>query len=149
VGTITRDTGACRRGKAHAALRKRLTLVLDSGALIALERGHPQISALIKIELKAGRQPLTHGGVIGQVWRSGSGRQVNLAKVLGAIDVVPLDDRLGRRAGVLLGQTRMRDVIDAALVLLAEDGDFVLTSDPDDLAPLALAAGLQVDVVSV
>jgi hypothetical protein len=39
------------------------------------------------------------------------------------------------------------DVIDAALVLLAEDGDLLLTSDPDDLEPLARTAGLHVDIV--
>jgi len=37
-------------------------------------------------------------------------------------------------------------VIDAALVLLAEDGDEIITSDPDGLSPLAShaapAAGL-------
>jgi hypothetical protein len=43
----------------------------------------------------------------------------------------------------------MDDVIDAALVLLAEDGDSLLTSDPADLALLAAEAGLHVDIVSV
>jgi hypothetical protein len=36
----------------------------------------------------------------------------------------------GRDAGKLLGLTRRRDVVDAALVLLAEDGDTIVTSDP-------------------
>jgi hypothetical protein len=126
-----------------------VTLILDSGALVAVERGDRDTVALIKQELAAGRVPLTHGGVVGQVWRSGSGRQAGLARLLPALEVTPIDSALGRRAGVLLARTRSADVIDAALVLLAADGDLLLTSDPGDLALLAAAAGLHVDVVRV
>ena len=52
-------------------------------------------------------------------------------------------------AGELLGVTRTHDVIDAAVVLLASDGDRIATSDPDDLELLALAAGLEVEIVPV
>lgn len=40
-------------------------------------------------------------------------------------------------------------MIDAAVVLLAHDGDEILTSDPHDLVPLAAAAGIHLDVVPV
>jgi hypothetical protein len=40
-------------------------------------------------------------------------------------------------------------VIDAGVVLLCSDGDEVLTSDVQDMAELAEAAGLQVDVVPI
>lgn len=126
-----------------------MTLVLDAGALIAAERSDRDTLALIKIELIAERRPLTHGGVVGQVWRDARGRQANLARLLPGLDIRPLDDALGRRAGVLLGRARGSDVIDAALVLLASDGDMILTSDPRDLRPLADAAGLDVDLVEV
>ena len=126
-----------------------MSLVLDAGAFIALERADRDIVALIKQELVQGRTPLTHGGVIGQVWRGGTGRQVVLARVLPALDVSSLDETLGRSAGILLGRSRRKDVIDAALVLLAEDGDLLLTSDPLDLEPLASAAGLHVDIIPV
>ena len=43
----------------------------------------------------------------------------------------------------------MTDVVDAAVVLLANDGDWILTSDPDDLELLALAAKLRVDIIPV
>ena len=56
---------------------------------------------------------------------------------------------LGKRSGALLGRTRTADVIDAALVLLAADGDFILTADPRAWAPLAASAGLHVDIVDV
>ena len=126
-----------------------MSLVLDAGALVAVERANRDTIALIKQELLAGRSPLTHGGVVGQVWRGGSGRQANLARLLPALDIAALDDTLGKRAGLLLGRARMADVIDAALVLLAADGDSLLTSDPNDLEPLAAMAGLHVDIVPV
>jgi hypothetical protein len=126
-----------------------MNLIADAGALIALERNDRDTVALFRIERIAKRRPLTHGGVVGQVWRGGSGRQAGLARYLAGIRVVPLDDELGRRAGLLLASSRTSDVIDAAVVLLARDGDWILTSDPDDLIPLVEAAGLHVDVIAV
>ena len=126
-----------------------MSLVLDAGALVAVERGDRDLVALIERELVAGRSPVTHGGVVGQVWRGGAGRQAPLTRLLPGLVVEPLDEALGRRAGVLLGRARATDVVDAALVLLARDGDSLLTSDPDDLAHLAAAAGVHVDIVRV
>jgi hypothetical protein len=126
-----------------------MSLVLDAGAFVAVERADRDTVALIKQELLARRTPITHGGIVGQVWRGGAGRQANVARLLPALEITALDEALGRRAGVLLGRARRRDVIDAALVLLATDGDVLLTSDPSDLAPLAAAAGLHVDIVRV
>jgi len=97
----------------------------------------------------AGQTPVSHGGVVGQVWRGRGSRQALLAQALAGTDVKPLDDRLGRAAGELLALAKRRDVIDAALVLLASDGDHILTSDPGDLEPLALAAGRHVELIRV
>ena len=126
-----------------------MSLVLDAGALLAAERGHGFVVALVKRELLARRVPRTHGGVIGQAWRGGRGRQARLARFLAGVDVVALDDARGRRAGVLLGRAGTADVIDAAVALLASDGDTILTSDPEDLRDLAEAARLRVDIVPV
>jgi len=126
-----------------------LSLVLDAGALIAVERADRDTVALIKHELLNKRVPITHGGIIGQVWRGGSGKQAHLARLLPALEVVPLDEARGCEAGVLLGKTRMDDVMDAALVLLAVDGDSLLTSDVTDIEPLAHTAALHIDIVSV
>jgi hypothetical protein len=126
-----------------------MSLVLDAGALVAVEKGDRDVVALIKRELLRRRAPLTHGGVLAQVWRGGAGRQAILARLIPALEVVPLDVELGRRTGILLGRARTKDAIDAAVVLLAVDGDTILTSDPDDLAPLAASAALHVDIVGV
>jgi hypothetical protein len=72
-----------------------------------------------------------------------------LAKALDGIDVRPLDAALGRAAGELLARARSSDVIDAALVLLADDGDDLATSDPDDIEPLAAFAGRHVELLRV
>jgi hypothetical protein len=126
-----------------------VTLVLDAGAFLAVERGDRDLMAFIKQERVARRIPVTHGGVVGQVWRGGTGRQAMVARLLAAVDVSALDDQMGRRAGVLLRRARTEDVIDAAVVLLASDGDVILTSDVNDLHPLAAAAAVHVDIVPV
>lgn len=126
-----------------------MTLILDAGALVAVERGDRHVVARLKLERLADREPVTHGGVVGQVWRGGSGRQASLARLLDLTEVIALDEDLGRRAGVLLGRARQADVVDAAVVLLAKDGDEILTSDPSDLRALARAVGVHVDLVPV
>ena len=69
--------------------------------------------------------------------------------VLGESLLAPLDEALGKQTGALLGRTRTKDVLDAAVVLLATDRDIILTADPDDLLPLADAAGVHVEIVEV
>jgi hypothetical protein len=126
-----------------------VTVVLDAGALVAVERDEREMVAIIKRERLADRAPLTHGGVIGQVWRGGYGRQANLARLIRGVDVRALDHDLGRRAGVLLGVAAANDVIDAAVVLLADEGDEIYTSDAGDLRGLAEAAGVHVELIEV
>lgn len=125
-----------------------MRLLLDSGALIALDRGQRAMWTRLKATHAAGQVPLTHGGVVGQVWRDGP-RQARLASALAGVDVRPLDERLGRAAGTLLARARTVDVVDAALAALAEDGDGVLTSDPRDLATLLATTGRHVEIFRV
>jgi hypothetical protein len=126
-----------------------VSLVLDAGAFLAVERGDRDAIALVKRERLGQRAPLSHGGVVAQVWRGGSGRQAQVARLLAGVDVKPLDAGLGKRAGVLLGRTGTSDPVDAAVVCLAADGDGILTSDPGDLEALAEAAGVHVDLLPV
>ena len=124
-----------------------MSLVLDAGALIALERDEQGLWERVEDAHLTGRPPLTHGGVVAQVWRGGSGRQARLAKALLGTRVMPLNDELGRRAGVLLARTGLVDAVDAALVALCRGGDQIVTSDPHDIAALADAARIDVDIV--
>jgi hypothetical protein len=124
-------------------------LILDAGAFVAAERGDRDVVALVKRERLAGRPPLTNGGVVAQVWRGGHGRQAPVARLLAGTQVAPLDDRLGRRAGLLLAASGGSDAVDAAVICLAADGDHILTSDPGDLRALAQAADVHIDIIAV
>jgi hypothetical protein len=124
-----------------------VTLVLDSGALIALERNDRAMWRRMKAAQLAGSVPVTHGGILGQAWRGRGPRQALLAKALAGIDVRALDERLGRLAGELLARAGTHDIVDAALVLLAEDGDDIITSDLEDIEPLAALAGRHVELL--
>lgn len=124
-------------------------LVLDAGAFVAVERGDRAVVALVKRERLAGRPPVTSGGVVAQVWRGGRDKQVPVAMLLAGTSVIPVDESLGRRAGMLLARSGGSDAVDATVVCLAADGDDILTSDPGDLRGLAEAAGCHVDIIPV
>ena len=126
-----------------------MTLVLDAGALVALERNDRDMWGRLRVALSDGVAPITHGGVVAQVWRGGAGRQIPLARALKGVRVVPLDGALGRRAGVLLSRARMKDAVDAAVVALVRDGDSIATSDPDDIGALVAVQPLSVRIVPV
>ncbi|HWE69231.1 MAG TPA: hypothetical protein VG205_02650 [Acidimicrobiales bacterium] len=123
-----------------------MSLVLDAGALIALERDERASWVRLKTAHTRGEVPLTNAAVLGQVWTGGP-RQARLSRALAGMDIRPLDEGLGRAAGVLLSATRRSDVIDASIVLMANDGDEIITSDPEDLRPLAVATGIHVELV--
>lgn len=123
-----------------------MSLVLDSGALVALERDERPMWARLKAALSAGDLPVTHAGVLGQVWRGGP-RQARLSQALAGIDVRALDEPLGRAAGQLLAACGLTDVIDAGVALLATDGDEIVTVDREDLAQLAGTLGRHVELI--
>ncbi len=126
-----------------------MKLVLDAGALLALERNDHAMWRRLTGAFRDGTSVVTHGGVLGQVWRGTGPRQARLWSALSGIIVRPLDATLGRAAGELLASCRSRDVIDAALVLLATNDDEIFTSDCDDIEALAQTAGLYVDLIPV
>lgn len=123
-----------------------MSLVLDSAALVALERNERSMWIRLKAAQVDGEVPRTHGGVIGRVWRGGP-RQARLSRALDGVDVRPLDDALGRAAGRLLGAAGLSDVVDAAVVVLAGDGDEVVTADHEDLSQLAAVLGRHIELV--
>ncbi len=123
-----------------------MNLVFDAGGLIALERGEQLVWALYKNALARDDRLVTNAAVLGQVWRGGP-RQARLSLALVGIDVRPVDEEMGRAAGKLLGSARTSDLLDATVILLAHDGDGIITSGPGDLEPLAAASGRHVELV--
>ena len=86
--------------------------------------------------------------VVAQAWRNSDGRQARLARLLRTVEIVDVDLGLARRAGELLGRSATNDAIDAMVVLVAEDEDAILTTDPDDIAHLAAAAHIRAAVIA-
>lgn len=117
-------------------------IVLDAGALIALDRGDKRMIALLDRALTQGRIFRVPAGVVGQAWRDGR-VQVVLGRFLRSeeVEIVPLDDQLARSCGELCAATNSLDVIDASVVIIArERRDPIVTSDPSDLRRLDPAA---------
>jgi hypothetical protein len=122
-------------------------LVLDAGALVAADRDDRRVIAKLRAAQRSGMELRTNAMIVSQVWRDSRGRQARLAQLLRAVDVRAVDEQIGREAGALLGRAGTDDPIDATIVLVAETGDRLLTSDPADITVLADAAQRRVLVV--
>lgn len=113
-------------------------LVLDAGALIALEREQRPALLLVKRALTAGNPVVVPATALAQVARD-LRRQVRLARLLrhtGCL-VTRLDRVVGLRIGRLLAASGTSDVVDAHVVTVAQVLRMaVLTSDVGDLRAL-------------
>ena len=123
-------------------------LILDAGALAAVDRGNRAMIARLRAAQQHGLDLRSNAMVIAQVWRDRHGRQAGLAQMRRAVDVRAVSPDDGRRAGVLLGMTGTSDPVDATVVLLASPGDRIVTSDPQDLAALAEAAANRAVIIA-
>lgn len=126
-----------------------LGFVLDSGALIALERPTPQRRVYTLLDALGETQRLViSAGSIAEVWR-GSPRQAPLALLLRRLHttVAEITVPTAKAVGVILGRrSDGDDLVDAHVVMLAREYGFaVITSDPDDL--LAIDPGLAIVVI--
>jgi hypothetical protein len=121
-------------------------VVLDAGAFIALERRNRSMVRLTQLFADARTPLVTSAGVVAQVWRGGSQRQVPLAFLLRRTTVVDITHAVARALGRMLGTSGTSDPVDAHIVLLARERDWpVLTSDARDL--LAIDPTLQLERV--
>jgi hypothetical protein len=113
-------------------------LVLDTGALIAFERGQRFAVILLQRAEASGRTLVVPAGALAQAWRNAR-TQVRLGRFLAAprVSVEPIDNMRARAAGQLCALRGTSDVIDASVVLAARAHHCaIVTSDPDDLAHL-------------
>ena len=128
------------------------TLVLDTGALIALDRNDRSIWAMLRIASDDGATVVVPAGVIGQAWRDGA-RQALLARALNHCTELALDGSTARAAGLLCGQANTRDVIDASVAIaaagVANTDVSVVTSDPSDIARLLATLHAPATIVTV
>jgi len=110
-------------------------LSLDTGALIAIERGDPHVRQLVAEALKRGVDVHVVAGVVARAWRGGA-RQVRLARALDAdgITVPELDEFTARAVGEMCAASGHADVVDVHVVLNARlHGHRVVTTDKADL----------------
>ena len=123
-------------------------LIFDAGGLIALDRGDRAVGALLAAAAQNGVEAVTSSTCVAQVWRDPT-RQARLVRALAGFLERPLDPPRARRCGLLLTGSRTSDIADAAVALLVQDGDTVLTSDSEDIERLLYAAGTDARVWTV
>lgn len=123
-----------------------MSLVLDTGALIAFDRGDRQVAAFVEAARRRADRVLSSSGCVGQSWRDGA-RQARLARLLAGVDERALDSSASRSVGELCARARRDDVVDAHVALLTHDGDVLLTSDQGDLKHLLRVHGVRAAVV--
>jgi predicted nucleic acid-binding protein len=115
-------------------------IVLDSGALIALERNDRALWAVLKLSALKSTDVLVPSAALAQVWRGGAA-QAQLAKAL-QFCVIASFDAVARAVGELCGRTRTTDICDAQVAIVAAaQGDVLYTSDPRDMYRLIAALG--------
>ena len=123
-----------------------MTVVLDAGALIAIERRDQRLIAQLDKLSLSNVTVVTSSAVVAQVLRDPA-RQAPRARVLQGVAAAPLDGEAARAIGPLLARSGTADVVDAHVALLAHAGDEIITSDPGDMA--RLTAGRPVRIRSV
>lgn len=123
-------------------------VVLDTGALIAIDRGDRRIGALLHEAARHRIDAVTSSVCVAQAWRDPA-RQARLARALAGVMEYPLDPRTARSCGTLLARSATSEVADAAVALLAAGDDVVLTSDRRDLQHLLEATGSNAEIRSV
>ncbi|MGI9156840.1 MAG: hypothetical protein ACR2FG_09420 [Marmoricola sp.] len=109
-------------------------VVLDAGALIAVERADRRVIRLLELA----QDIHVPAGALARAWRNPA-RQVRLVRVVSSDGVVihPLDAASARAAGQLCAATSTSDVIDASVVLVARAVNGVaVTSASDELRRL-------------
>lgn len=141
-------------GPGHPQVGQQVTmLVLDTGALIALDRGDDRTWALLRAATQEAQAVQVPVGALAQAWRGGP-RQARLARALKVCDEIPLGGQTARQVGELCGKTRTDDVIDASVAVIAaraarRGAVNVLTSDRADIVLLLAALNVSADVVNV
>lgn len=111
-----------------------MVYVLDTGALIALERRELRMSKRVMYVRETKGSMIVPTAVLGEWWR---GRSDWREKILASTTVEPLDARLAKVAGEAAGHVRGSTLVDAIVMAsAARAGGMVFTSDFDDLTRL-------------
>lgn len=116
-------------------------MILDTGLLIAIDRGEYTAQSFLAATLQEGALLHTTAPVVAQIWRDGS-RQARLAKFLGAVEVHDFTRADASIVGGLLRRSQTADVVDAHIVALSlRLHDSILTADAPDFSALTSHLG--------
>ena len=117
------------------------SLVLDTGALIALERNDRPMWAALRLAGLQSDEVLVPSAALAQVWR-GSPSQAMLSRALRHCVIASFDD-VAWNIGELCGRARTKDVCDAQVALVASvrRAGALYTSDPHDMRRLLAVLG--------
>ena len=115
-------------------------IVLDTGALVALERDSRAMWLRLREAVRTDIPVVVPVGALAQAWRGGP-RQARLAQAISDLEPASFDD-VALAAGELCGKAGTADVVDASVALVAARSEVthLYTSDPDDLGRLLQAA---------
>lgn len=126
-----------------------MSVVYDTGALIAAETDKPAFWKQHRRTLAGGVAPIVLAPVLAQAWRGGR-KQTQLARALRGCDLIPFTPHDAYGTGTLLAAARTADIVDAAVVLAAITRTAVIiTSDPDDLHHLADVLGVHLELITL
>lgn len=115
-----------------------MTLVLDTGALIAVERADRPTLSVMETARRQGRDLVVPAGVVAQVWRDDP-RRARLARFLAArgVEVEVVTAAGAKASGVVCGRAGTADIVDASVVVAARRHQAtVVSSDRADLEML-------------
>lgn len=118
-------------------------LVLDTGALIALERDDPRAHEQLLTAARRGHTIVVPILVVMEAQRAAKSQQ-RLNQILKRIDTqLPLLPEIGRQVAGLRARSKVDSDADVVVVLeaLKVPGSRILTSDPDDIFSIIEAAG--------
>lgn len=111
-------------------------LTLDTGALIAYERGQERIRKILAIGYERGFVPTIPAIALAGVWH-GDAKDARIARLLKACSIEVVDERMARAAGSLRRATPGAGTVDACIAVgVRRRGDTIATSDPDDMRAL-------------
>lgn len=122
-------------------------IVLDTGALIGLEKGKPRAIGLLEEAVRRKTRIVVPATVLAQAWRSDP-RQHPIRRLLktDTVNIIALDETAAVAVGATLAAAGTADVVDAHVIVVARTlrADRIVTADPEDLTALDPAARLVV-----
>ena len=113
-----------------------MSVVYDTGVLVAADRNDRNTWADHRVRLELGMTPITTALVVAQTSRSP--RQAQLRRFLSGCDIKACTSEHAHDVGALLGASETSDVVDAHVVLVASAHHaLVITSDDTDIKRLS------------